>query len=204
MLNFVYNSQDPNKIVPVVEETLRKELRLSVQVPCQVIPTGENGVSARSLILDSLNVITTIYFLQFTVPGPRPFQLQVKIDREGRGALLGSLTYCANLAKPVAGEVSLEPPKIFGASKFVGNDQTASRLNGNKALIKKANQLTQTESELGQYKFKIERYLKITPQESYPLLTVHSLPRKTGLVGLNSTLNSNDFVQLVSLMEPTL
>lgn len=204
MLNFVYNSQDPNKIVPVVEETLRKELRLPAQVPCQVILTGENGVSAKSLILDSLNVVTTIYFLQFTVPGPRPFQLQVRVDREGKGALLGSLTYSASLAKPVAGEVSLEPPKVFGASKFVGNDQTASRLNGNKALIKKANQLTQTESELGQYKFKIERYLKITPQGSYPLLTVHSLPRKAGMVGLNATLNSNDFVELVSLLEPIL
>lgn len=204
MLNFIYNSQDPNKIVPVVEETLRKELRLSAHAPCQVIPTGENGVSAKSLILDSLNVQTTIFFLQFTVPEPRPFQLQVKIDRQGKGALLGSLTYSASLAKPIAGEVSLEPPKIFGASKFVGHDQTASRLNGNKALIKKANQLTQTESELGRYKFEIERYLTITPQESSSLLTVHSLPRKTGLVGQNATLNSNDFIELLSLLEPAL
>lgn len=204
MLNFVYNTQDINKIAPVVENTLRKELRLSTQVPCQIIPTGKNGITAKGLLLDTLNIRTTIYFLQFAVPGPRPFQLQAKIDRQGIGALLMSLTYSAQLAKPIAGEVSLEPLKVFGASKFVGDDQTASRLNGNKALIKKANQLTRTESELGQFKFEIERYLKITPQESYPLLTVHSLPRKTGLVGLKATLNSNDFVELVSLMEATL
>lgn len=204
MLNFVYNSQDPGKIVPVVEETLRKELRLSANASCQVVPAGENGVSASGLILDSLNVQTAIYFLQFTVPEPRPFQLQVKIDRQGKGALLGPLTYSANLAKPIAGEVRLEPPKIFGASKFVGDDQAASRLNGNKALIKKANQLTQTESELGQFKFEIDRYLTITPQESSSLLTVHSLPRKTGLLGQNATLNSTDFVELLSLVEPTL
>lgn len=86
----------------------------------------------------------------------------------------------------------------------MGDDQTAARLNGNKALIKKANQLTQTESELGQYKFKIERYLKITPQGSHSLLVVHSLPRKAGMVGLNASLNSTDFAELVSLLEPAL
>lgn len=204
MVNFAYNSQDPNKIVPVIEETLRKELRLSSRVPCQVIPTGKDGVSAKSLLLDTLNFTSVIYFLQFTLPEPRPIQLQADIWRQGRGALLGSMTYSTALAKPITGEVSLEPPKVFASSKFVGDDQTASRLNDNKALIKKSNKLTQTESEVGHFKLKTERYLKIVPQQTYPLLTVRSLPRKAGMIGLNATLNSADFVELVSLVESTL
>ncbi|GHO49042.1 hypothetical protein [Ktedonospora formicarum] len=204
MLNFAYNSQDPNKIVPLIEATLRKELGAPTQLPCQVIHTGENGISVKGLLLDALNFSTTLFLIQFSLSLPRPFQLQVKIDRQGLGALLGSLTYSAPLAKPVGGEVSLEPPKIFGNSKFVGEAQTTVRLNASGALIKNANKLTQTESELGQYRFEIERYLKIIPQAPSPLLVVHSLPRKTGLIGLSATLNSKDFFELLAQVEAAL
>ncbi|MBO0789533.1 MAG: hypothetical protein J2P36_01085 [Ktedonobacteraceae bacterium] len=204
MPNFAYNSHDPNKIVPAIEATLRKELGTPTQLPCEIIQTGEQGISAKGLLLDALNVSTTLFFIQFTLSQPRPFQLQVKIDRQGLGALLGSLTYSAPLAKPVGGEVSLEPPKIFGNSKFVGDAQTVARLNSNGALIKIANKFTQTESELGQYKFEIERYLKIAPRTPGPLLVTNSLPRKTGIMGLHATLNAKDFLALLAQVESAL
>ena len=64
--------------------------------------------------------------------------MQVCLNRQGVGSHIGSVLYRAKLSKPISGEVTLEDPKMFGTSRFVGDATAAAKLNANKDLLKRA------------------------------------------------------------------
>ncbi len=208
MANTAFGSQKPEKIAPVLEEMLRKEIGAPMPIAYQIMNAETRSVSAQSLLSDYGRMIvggneTPLFLLQFTLAMPRPAELQVRVNRQGIGAHVGLLSYAARLVKPIGSEVSLEPPKTFGASKCIGDPQGIARLNNNGDLLKRLNKLARTESEVGGLKLKIERFLKIVPQASGSLFILNTLPRATSM-GFGATLDAKEFLDLVALVEATL
>jgi hypothetical protein len=208
MANTAFGSQKPEKIAPVLEEMLRKEIGAPMPIAYQILNAETRSVSAQSLLSDYGRMIvggneTPLFLFQFTLAMPRPAELQVRVNRQGIGAHVGLLSYAARLVKPIGSEVSLEPPKMFGASKCIGDPQGIARLNNNGDLLKRLNKLARTESEVGGLKLKIERFLKIVPQASGSLFILNTLPRATSM-GFGATLDAKEFLDLVALVEATL
>ena len=208
MANTAFGSQKPEKIAPVLEEMLRKEIGAPMPIAYQIMNAETRSVSAQSLLSDYGRMIvggneTPLFLLQFTLAMPRPAELQVRVNRQGIGAHVGLLSYAARLVKPIGSEVSLEPPKTFGASKCIGDPLGIARLNNNGDLLKRLNKLARTESEVGGLKLKIERFLKIVPQASGSLFILNTLPRATSM-GFGATLDAKEFLDLVALVEATL
>ncbi len=162
MANTAFGSQKPEKIAPVLEEMLRKEIGAPMPIAYQIMNAETRSVSAQSLLSDYGRMIvggneTPLFLLQFTLAMPRPAELQVRVNRQGIGAHVGLLSYAARLVKPIGSEVSLEPPKTFGASKCIGDPQGIARLNNNGDLLKRLNKLARTESEVGGLKWDARR-----------------------------------------------
>src|SRR5438067_10031786 len=119
MNNLAYTSQDPATVGPKVEEKVREELGASAPVAYQVEMGEAATVSVGSFLRDVGSALVggkdeALFRLNFDLTQPRPAQLQVNINRQGVGSHVGLLLYSTKLAKPVAGEVSLEDPKFFG------------------------------------------------------------------------------------------
>ncbi|HYL97760.1 MAG TPA: hypothetical protein VEZ90_02310, partial [Blastocatellia bacterium] len=130
MNNLAYNSQDPEKVGPKVEEIIRKEVNASAPVPYRVESGNAAPYTVGSAIKEALigGKTDMLFRLDFDLAEPRPARLEVSIDKMGIGCFAGTLLYSARISRPVAGEVALEPPKTFGKSKFTGEPSTAGRL----------------------------------------------------------------------------
>jgi hypothetical protein len=170
MNNLAYGTQQQEKVVPQVEEKLRKEVGASSPIAYQVQNSGAAGTSVGTVLGDMARGLfggrpDALFTITFAINAPRPAQLQASVDRQGVGCHVGALLYSAKLSKPVKGEVTLEAPKMFGASKFTGDAETAAKLNAKGDLLKRLGKLARTESEIGGMTLKLERIVKVVPQE---------------------------------------
>ena len=210
MAFLLFNTHQPEKIAPKVEELLRKEVGAPVPLAYQLLDAGTGGVTAGSLLRDAGSSIldskgTVLFFMQFALPQPRPFELRVTINRSGIGGYVGQLSYAVRLMKPVNGEISIEPPKWFGlgSSKFLGNAEAVARLNKNGKVIKYANDLAVNSGKAGTIDFSIDYCLKILPQTAGSLLILNTVPVQTKM-GLGMTLNLKKVFDFAALLDTSI
>ena len=206
MNNLAYNSQQPDKVGPQVEEKLRKELGASAPLMYQV-ESGEAGSTSVSSVLSDMGRALVggkserLFTLVFDLPAstaPRAAQLRANVNRQGIGSHVGLLLYSTRLNKPVKGEVTLE-----AKGKFGGEAETAARLNAKGDLLKRLGKFARTEAEIGGLKLKIERLVKIMPREDGTLLVVSTLGRTTGM-GFDATLDAKEFFDIAGMAEAAL
>lgn len=209
MNNLAYTSQDAGYVGPKVEEKIREEIGSGSPLPYAVEDGGAGTASVGSFLKDIGKGLIggssdTLFFLNFEFPGQRPATLQLSVDRQGVGSHCGLLMYRGSIAKPVAGEVSLEDPKFFGKSKFAGEANAAAKLNANGDLIKLANNLARIEGECGGLALKIKRCCRVVPADGGGSdLIVATLPRSTKM-GMSAAVDVKDFFALAQMVENSL
>src|SRR5260370_13052935 len=208
MNNLAYTSQDAATVGAKVEEKVREEVGASAPVSYQV-ETGEAGKATMGSFLGDIgNALVggkdeTLFRLHFDLAQRRPAHLQVSINRQGVGSHAGLLLYSTQLTKPVGGEAALEDPKFFGKSKFAGDSTTATKLNANGDLIKRANDFSRVESQSGGLTLKIKRCCKVVPHEGGSILVIGTLPRPTKM-GFGAAIDAKDFFDIADMVEAAL
>ena len=208
MNNLLYGNQQPEKVSAQVEEKLRKELGDTVPVPFQ-IESGEAGKTTVGSVLGDMGRAligghaNLLFALIFDIAAPRPAQLRVSVIRQGVGCYVGSLLYSTKLSKSVKSEVTLEPPKTFGSSKFIGDTEAAAKLNAKGDIAKRVGKFARTQSDMGSITVKMDRLFKIVPQDSGSLLVINTLPRMTSM-GMDAAMDSKEFMGIAGLIEAAL
>lgn len=207
MNNLAYTSQDPEKVVPKIEEILGKDLGVDAPIPHKISDATAGKASAGSMLHDAGVALfggreALLFTVVFEIPSPRSVQLTVQVDRQGIGCHAGTIVFSTKLAKSVAGEVALEAPKTFGSSKFQGDAGTAAKLNSSKDLLKRADKFSRTKSDVGGG-IKMGRYFKVGPLETGSILVVGTLPRATGM-GTGATTDAKEFMDLAKMIEDLL
>jgi len=209
MNNLAYNSQKPDTVGPKVEELLRKEMGAPAPIPYAVEAGDERAYGVGMAIGDVGRALfggrTDVLFnLSFSLTEPRPARLSASIERMGPlGSYVGPLLYSTTLTRPATGEATLEPPKTFGSSKFVGEPATVATLNANGDLVKRANKFARAESKTGGGTLKMDRLFKIVPQGTGTLLLVATLPRITSM-GFGAAVDAKEFFDIAAMVEAAL
>jgi hypothetical protein len=210
MNNGGYTSQDPQTLGAKVEELVRSELGLNSAVPFEIIGADDSKrLSAGSMASDVATHLfggkaTMLMSVGFNLTQPRVIGLQVSLDRVGVGAHLGTLLYSTRLTKPVLGEVTLEEPKTFGASRFVSPQDpgAADRLNADRDLLKRVNKFART--EFPGFNVKGPRLFQIKPEgEAGSNLVAATFPRSYAM-GFKVSLDVKEFVDLAGMVEAAL
>ncbi len=207
MNNLAYNSQQPDKVGPQVEEKLRKEVGASAPIGYKVEDQG-GTTSVGSVLSDMARGLfggksELLFTLVFDLTQPRRAELRAAVARQGVGCHVGGLLYSIQLAKSVKSEVTLEPPKSFGTAKFMGDAEAIGKLNAKGDLLKRVAKFARTETELGGLKIKIDRLVKIVPQESGTLLAISTLGRPTSM-GFDASLDAKEFFDIAAQIEALL
>ncbi len=207
MNNLAYISQQPDKVAPQVEEKLRKETGASAPILYKVEDQG-GTTSVSSVLSDVARGLfggrsELLFTLVFEMTEPRRAELRAAVARQGVGCHVGTLLYSIQLAKPVKSEVTLEPPKSFGMAKFTGDAEALAKLNAKGDLLKRIAKFARTESELGGLKIKIERWVKLLPQDNGALLVISTLGRPTSM-GLDASLDAKEFFDIAAQIESLL
>jgi len=208
MNNLAYSTQQPEKVASQVEEKLRKELAASAPVTYQIEKAEGGGPNAGTVLVDMARGLlgghaSVLFTLVFDVATPRPAQLRAVVERQGVGCHVGPLLYSAPLAKTIKGEVALEAPKMFGGSKFTGEAETSAKLNAKADVLKRLGKLARTEGEIGGQTLKMDRLVKLVPQDTGTLLVVGTLPRSTSM-GMDAALDAKEFLDVAALVEDAL
>ncbi len=204
MNNLAYTSQQPDKVVPKIEEIVRKDLGVDAPVPYTVDQGDAGKVSVGSMLHDAGLALfggkeSLLFSVAFDIAAPRPVKLTAQVDRQGVGCHVGTLVFTTKLAKPVKGEVALEGPKTFGTPKFQGDADAAGKLNGSKDLLKLADKFARTKSDIGGG-IRRDRYFKVAPAESGAVLVVGTLPRSTSM-GMGASTDVKDFMEIAKMIE---
>jgi hypothetical protein len=208
MANIVFGNQKSDKIGPVVEEKLRKELGLSAPIPYTVEDAAAGKTSVGTVLKDMGSIFSggqadLLFTLVFDISGPRPAKVYARVVRQGVGARVQELLFSTALSKPVKGEVMLEDPKLIGKPKFAGDDEAIKKLNSSGDLIKRANGFARHRSEYGGLVVDSERFFQIAPAAQGSMLVSTSLPRQIKM-GFDSTLDAKEFFDIAALAEKVL
>ncbi len=200
-----FKTHQSDYVAPRVEEKLRAEIGASLPLVYQIQGAQSAKATAGTVMADAARLLVggsgnTLFTLHFSPDQPRSFQLLVKINRGGVGSFIGGLLYSIQLNKFIAGEVSLEKPKMFGNSKFSGQPQVSEQLNQQDELLKQANKFSRTRIGYSGINVEIPRYFRIVPNERGSLLVIGTLP-KPGLS--NCLLNAKEFLDLATKIETT-
>jgi hypothetical protein len=203
-----YSSQNPDKVAPKVEDLLRRETGAEMPIRYEVAPGATERPAVGTVLKEGLALIfgkeeTLLFSLGFDIAQPRPAHLEVHMNRQGVGCHAGALLYSIRLAKPVAGEVWLEDPRAFGNSKFIGEPQTAERLNGNRELLKAVNRFSRTKSDIGGLSVSIPRFFKIAPADGSAALVAATLGQPHFL-GFKMSMGAKEFFEIVKMIEDAL
>lgn len=205
MNNLAYGTQQPVKVASQVEEKVRKETGETGPVPYRIESGAANATTAGTVMGDVVRGLfggnpDLLFTLVFDLPGPQRAQLRADVSRQGIGCHVGKLLYSAYLARPIAGELELEAPRMFGAAKFVGQADAARRFNANGELLNRLAKLSRTEAQIGGLTLKAERVVKLAPSSGDTLVLVGTLPRSTS-IGMDAALDAGEFLQLAAMME---
>jgi hypothetical protein len=206
--NLAYTSQDAEYVGPKVEEKVREEVGATAPMPYRVEMGEASALSVGPFVGDAARGLAggreeTLFRIRFGLPRLLTSDLWVSVNRQGVGSHVGLLYYSAKLSALCGGEAALEAPKFFGKSKFVGYERTASRLNANGELVKRANSLARVESQSGGLTIKIERCCKVFPFAGGSMLLVATLPRPVKM-GFGAAIDAKKFFDLADMMEAAL
>lgn len=208
MNNLLYGNQQAEKIGPQVEEKVRKETGSTSPV-AYTVESGEAGTTTVSSVLGDVarglfgGKTNTLFTLVFDITTPRAVQLRATVIRQGVGAYVGSLLYSTKLSKLVKSEVSLEMPKTFGSSKFIGDADASAKLNAKGDIAKRAGKFARTKTEMGSITVEMARLFKIVPQDAGSLLIVNTLPRMTSM-GMDAAIDAKEFFEIAAMIEAAL
>jgi hypothetical protein len=208
MNNLAYTGQQSDKIGPKVEEVLRKDLDSKDPINYEIEEQGSpKGSALNSILKDGATLLfggkeTVLFSVNFDFQQPRPVHLSVNINRQGVGCHAGSLVFSAFINKPLSAPVTMEGPKVFGTSKFLGDATATSKLNNNKDLLKLAEKFARTKSDVAGG-LKMERFVKLEPFNNGATLVIITLPRSTSM-GMNATTDIKDFFSIAAMIESAL
>lgn len=196
-------SQKLEKVGPRIEEHVRKEVGATTPLPYEVEEAGDAGEGSpywREIIGGSAILLC---HLHFDVPGPRPVNLRISMNKESMfGCHAGLLLYSTRLSKTVNSNVALADPKFWGPSKFIGDENACEKLNDNNELVTLANLVSRTKYKPGDVTLQIKRLFRISPEESSSLFIVGTLPAK--VFGEVDSLQIKEFFDLASMIEAAL
>lgn len=208
MNNLAYSGQVPETIAAKVEEVLRKDLDSKEPIYYEIEELGSPKESALNAILkDGASFLfggkeTKLFAVNFDFQQPRPVNLKVNINRQGIGCHAGSLIFSTFINKPLSAPVTMEGPKMFGSSKFLGDATATAKLNSNKDLLKLADKFARTKSDVAGG-LKMERYVKLEPFNNGATLVIITLPRAISM-GINATTDIKDFFSIAGMIEAAL
>jgi len=206
--NLAYTSQDAATVGPKVEEKVREDVGATAPIPYEV-QSGDVGTVTVGSVAEDIGKYflggraNSLFTLHFSIPEPRVAQLVANVVRYGRGSFVGLLVYIAVLSKPIAAEVILENPKMFGKPKFGGDPAVSAKLNANGPLVKLAGELARTEGLVASGQMKIDRYCHIVPNDAGAVLVLNTLPRMLKM-GMSATTDAGQFLQLAGMIEAAL
>ncbi|MBI3509573.1 MAG: hypothetical protein HY064_02845 [Bacteroidetes bacterium] len=207
MNNLTYSKQKSEDVAPRVEEIIRKDLNSSSPLIYSLAESGIQAGALESIAKTAANFIfggneTVLFRMKFDIATPKPITLEVNVNRQGIGSHVGSITFSAFINKMITAEVALEAPKFFGSSKFTGDATVASKLNGNKNLLKAADKFARVQSDIGGG-LKMDRYFRLIPAANGTHIVVITLPRATSM-GMSATTDANDFFGIVEMIDAAL
>ena len=208
MNNLAYSNQKPENVAPKVEEIVRKDLGVNDALPFTVDETGATKEGALNAILkDGASMLfggkeTNLFTVNFDFQQPRASQLNVQINRQGVGCHAGSLIFSTFINKPIKGPISMEGPKMFGTSKFIGDSEASAKLNNNKDLLKLADKFARTKSDVAGG-LKMDRFFKMEPFNNGATLVIITLARATSM-GMSATTDAKDFFAIAQMIEAAL
>jgi hypothetical protein len=203
-----YNSQDPAKVGPKVEELLRTETGATAPLAYDVESAGVGKSTAGTVLREAVATLfgtseVRLFTLNFALTSPRPANVEVHMHRQGVGCHAGPLLYSTQLSKKVGGEVWLGEPKTFGTAQFEGDPGTAAKLNASKELCKKADAFARTKTQLGGLDITAPRLLRIGPEGPGSLLVAATLGRPH-MMGFKVSMESKAFFELAKMIEDAL
>lgn len=210
----LFFSDNPDKNGPKIEAKLRKELSIAQTIPFEVDvegtfrpqSAGQFGIDVArdlSLALFGSSGTRPLYTFRYQIPGQRAFEVHVPVIKAENRLALGALVYIADIGKPVTETLALEDERMFGASRFKGTSEAATRLNGNKALLKQINRFLRTSYMVGQLEIRTQRYVTIEPHDARSTLRLATTPRSTWF-GISSSFDARAFVAIADAVEATL
>lgn len=208
MNNLAYSTQDIEKVGTKVEEILRKDLGSDLPVAYTVKDHNAPKENLLGSMIKNLPTVlfggkeTVLYTLMFNIDKPRPIEIHMQINKQGIGCHAGSILFVTHINKTVAGNVTMEGPKMFGSSKFIGDTTASAKLNSNKELVKLTEKFARTKTDVAGG-LKMDRHVLIEPAENGSLLIIVTLPRATSM-GMGATTDAKDFFTIASLVEQTL
>lgn len=208
MNNLIFGNQDPQKIGASIEEKVRSSVAATAPVPFELEEGGLGKANVATVLFDIGNALnggrtSQLFGYKFTLPAPWPASLHVWVERQGVGAYTGPLLYSATLAKPVAGEVTIEDHKSFGTPKFLGDPAAAGKLNAVKDLAKRVDKLIRTQTEMGAITVKAPRTFKLAPEAGGSVLILGTLPRMTSM-GVGAEVDAGEFLAIAAAIEAAL
>jgi hypothetical protein len=206
--NLIFGNQDPQKIGVSIEEKVRSSVAATAPVPFELEEGGLGKANVATVLFDVGNVLSggrtsQLFGYKFTLPAPWPASLHVWVERQGVGAYTGPLLYSATLAKSIAGEVTIEDHKSFGAPKFLGDPAAAGKLNAAKDLAKRVDKLIRTQTEMGAITVKVPRTFKLAPEAGGSVLILGTLPRMTSM-GMGAEVDAGEFLAIAAAIEAAL
>jgi hypothetical protein len=206
--NLIFGNQDPAKIGASIEEKVRSSVGSATPVPFEVEEGWLGKTSVATVLIDIGNALngtrtSRLFGYLFTLPAPVPATLHVWVERQGVGAYTGPLLYSATLAKPIAGQVSIEGHKSFGTPKFLGDPTVAARLNAMPDLAKRVDKLIRTETAMGGITVKVPRTFAIAPENGGTVLILGTLPRMTSM-GMGAEVDAGEFLALAAVIDSCL
>jgi hypothetical protein len=208
MNNLAYGNQKSENVAPKVEEILRKDLGVNEALPFTIDEQGAPNDGALGAILKDSRAFlfggkeTVLFTINFNIQQPKPVKIHFSVNRQGIGCHVGSIVFNTFINKAVKGPVTMEGPKTFGTSKFIGDPETSGKLNNNKELLKLADKFARTKSDIAGG-IKMERYFKVEPFNDGALLMIITLARSTSM-GMSATTDAKDFFSIASLVEASL
>jgi hypothetical protein len=209
MNNLAYSTQNIDKVAANAEEILRKDLGVEQPLSYTVSEPDAPKENVLSTFGKALSVAIfggkekVLCNLAFDIQSPRPVSILMMINKQGlAGSHAGSIVFTTQLNKKITGGVTMEGPKTFGTSKFIGDAATAAKLNGNKDLLKMTEKFARTKSDVGGG-IKMDRYVSLEPKDNGTELTIVTLPRAYSM-GIKATTDANDFIAIAGLMEQVL
>jgi len=208
MNNLAYSSQQADSIGPKVEEIVRKDLGSNEPLNYEIVDQGIPKEGALSKILnDSASFLfggkeTLLFTVNFNIQQPRNVILSISINRQGIGCHAGSLVFSTFINKPISAPVTMEGPKVFGTSKFIGDATATSKLNSNKDLLKLTDKFARTKTDVAGG-LKMERFVKLEPFNNGATLVIITLARATSM-GIGATTDAKDFFSIAGMIEAAL
>lgn len=204
MNNLAYSTQDPLKVAGYVEEKLRKETGSAAPIPFTTEQMETDKTSAKTMLKDMGGMlfggnVNILFKIIFDIAAPRAAQMQAFATRQGVGCIVHSLVYSTVIAKPITGEVTMDPVKNI----FNGDAAIVAKLTGKGDLVKRIIKLARTKSDVGGISFSQPRYVELLPLENGCLFALGTIPRQTGM-GFDASLDSREFFDIAAMVEAVL